>query len=366
MEQITREEMIAAIDDLVDWAYRQICPHEETHRGGAIWEICSSCGAKWADDEGGKPEFKLPEEVANAERVSAALQAAEPAMVVDIRRDLRDGSPSPRILKFTDLGDGEHQLFTLPCPPAKVSHWSLENPGRADQYRAEALAVRRALGFREDADDVAPADLEDAINALRQPATELAPESWREELETIAEILEADGDEWNCAARIRKMLKTSPAKVQVPEGYAGVTVWVGDRQVTQIVNQTELVSSNADELLRRFENARHLLTASPAPAHIPGAGEMIDDHIGDGNEMVSALRQYRHNDDSGFVFAYDKEQTDRIVTGLVEALEQIAESRDVGRYDGKPEDGPMLTDTEMWLIAQEALNTYLQQEETER
>lgn len=50
----------------------------------------------------------------------AALQAAEPAMVVDIRRDLRDGSPSPRILKFTDLGDGEHQLFTLPCPPAKA------------------------------------------------------------------------------------------------------------------------------------------------------------------------------------------------------------------------------------------------------
>lgn len=117
---ITREEMIAAIDDLVDWAHRQICPHEETHRGGAIWEICSSCGAKWADDEGGKPEFKLPEEVVNAERVSAALQAAEPAMVVDIRRDLRDGSPSPRILKFADLGDGEHRLFTLPYPPAKA------------------------------------------------------------------------------------------------------------------------------------------------------------------------------------------------------------------------------------------------------
>lgn len=78
-------------------------------------------------------------------------------------------------------------------------------------------------------------------------------------------VVEMTEDEWKCAARIRKILKTSPAKAQVQEGYAGVTVWVGDRQVTQIVSQTELVYSNADELLRLFENARYLLTASPAP-----------------------------------------------------------------------------------------------------
>lgn len=36
---------------------RNTCSHEETHRGGVIWEICDQCGAKWADDEGGKPEF---------------------------------------------------------------------------------------------------------------------------------------------------------------------------------------------------------------------------------------------------------------------------------------------------------------------
>lgn len=38
------------------------CQHEETHRGGFLWEICDSCGAKWADDEGGKPEWKDPPE----------------------------------------------------------------------------------------------------------------------------------------------------------------------------------------------------------------------------------------------------------------------------------------------------------------
>ena len=34
-------------------ASRNICTHEERHRGGVIWEICDMCGAKWADDKGG-------------------------------------------------------------------------------------------------------------------------------------------------------------------------------------------------------------------------------------------------------------------------------------------------------------------------
>ena len=42
------------------------CEHSETHRGGAIWGICSICGAKWADDEGGKPEFEWPDYVEEA------------------------------------------------------------------------------------------------------------------------------------------------------------------------------------------------------------------------------------------------------------------------------------------------------------
>lgn len=40
---------------------------------------------------------------------------------------------------------------------------------------------------------------------------------------------------------------------------------------------------------------------------------------------------------------------------LVTALEAIAESCDVGRHDGLPEEGPALCATESWLIAKDAL-----------
>ena len=44
------------LSDLIDYANTNTCLHEETHRGGVLWEICDVCGMKWADDEGGKPE----------------------------------------------------------------------------------------------------------------------------------------------------------------------------------------------------------------------------------------------------------------------------------------------------------------------
>ncbi|WP_377662804.1 hypothetical protein SH576_18785 [Pseudomonas aeruginosa] len=64
---------------LVSEVERKTCCHEETHRGGAIWEICDSCGAKWADDEGGKPEFAWPESVEKAREFLATHPAVEQA-----------------------------------------------------------------------------------------------------------------------------------------------------------------------------------------------------------------------------------------------------------------------------------------------
>lgn len=55
-----------------------MCEHEDTHRGGAIWEICDSCGAEWADDEGGRPEYREPVEI------TAALDA------INVLKDFRD------------------------------------------------------------------------------------------------------------------------------------------------------------------------------------------------------------------------------------------------------------------------------------
>ena len=47
----------ALIQQLVEYIEKNTCQHEETHRGGAIWEICDGCNAQWADDRGGKPKF---------------------------------------------------------------------------------------------------------------------------------------------------------------------------------------------------------------------------------------------------------------------------------------------------------------------
>jgi hypothetical protein len=51
------------------------CQHEDTYRGGVIWEICSACGMKWADDMGGRPEWEDPEEWVAADRLLVAVAA---------------------------------------------------------------------------------------------------------------------------------------------------------------------------------------------------------------------------------------------------------------------------------------------------
>jgi hypothetical protein len=58
--------LLCALRDVTHFAERNICSHEETHRGGVLWEICDMCGAKWADDEGGKPAWVEPPEIVSA------------------------------------------------------------------------------------------------------------------------------------------------------------------------------------------------------------------------------------------------------------------------------------------------------------
>lgn len=64
-----------ALEDLIKYSERQICGHEDTHRGGSIWEICDSCGQSWADDRGGKPEFEWPEEIQEANLALAQVKS---------------------------------------------------------------------------------------------------------------------------------------------------------------------------------------------------------------------------------------------------------------------------------------------------
>lgn len=60
------QDLLEVINALVQEIERKTCTHEETHRGGTLWEICDACGAKWADDAGGKPKFKWPDAVIKA------------------------------------------------------------------------------------------------------------------------------------------------------------------------------------------------------------------------------------------------------------------------------------------------------------
>lgn len=68
------ESVMARIKRGLDFGWAQTCMHEETHRGGAIWEICDLCGAKWADDKGGKPAYEHPPELDDAENALAELR----------------------------------------------------------------------------------------------------------------------------------------------------------------------------------------------------------------------------------------------------------------------------------------------------
>ncbi|EHV2087655.1 TPA: hypothetical protein JL066_002920 [Salmonella enterica] len=54
----------------------------------------------------------------------------------------------------------------------QLSRYSV-SPGQADQRTCESRAVRDALGFEKDADNVAPIDLRERIDGMRAPIAEL-------------------------------------------------------------------------------------------------------------------------------------------------------------------------------------------------
>lgn len=60
----------------------------------------------------------------------------------------------------------------------QLSQFSM-SAGHADQRKSESVAVRVALGFSADADDVAPCDLVDAIASLQEQVRALAAENKR-------------------------------------------------------------------------------------------------------------------------------------------------------------------------------------------
>ena len=72
------QDIAKSLRIVTEYAARKICSHDETYRGGAIWEICSMCGAKWADDRGGRPADagKMPKEIEQALELLAIEKSA--------------------------------------------------------------------------------------------------------------------------------------------------------------------------------------------------------------------------------------------------------------------------------------------------
>lgn len=50
-DEALMRDALEALRGAVLEADKHECAHDETYRGGTIWTICRTCGAKWADDE---------------------------------------------------------------------------------------------------------------------------------------------------------------------------------------------------------------------------------------------------------------------------------------------------------------------------
>jgi hypothetical protein len=63
---LRRANLLRLLESAVDHYYRNVCTHEDTHRGGFLWTICDGCGSRWADDQGGFVPFHEPQDITEA------------------------------------------------------------------------------------------------------------------------------------------------------------------------------------------------------------------------------------------------------------------------------------------------------------
>ena len=119
---------------LVKEIEHKTCDHGDTYRGGNIWTICQSCGKEWADDNGGKPEFKWPECVESARAILAAPQQAaeQPSYNTEIERVIaRLDSSDP---DFDDCADAVALIHRLAA--------EIKGPDGYATWRDAAIAER--------------------------------------------------------------------------------------------------------------------------------------------------------------------------------------------------------------------------------
>jgi hypothetical protein len=139
------------VRDLVCEIERNTCTHEETHRGGVLWEICDLCGAKWADDRGGRPEFQWPDCVERArewltqqqgQAVACRWPSCEcPNGTAECpKRTKADAAPPPSAPVGVDVSDlcrKARARFSPSAHPHSVADW-IEQQALAQQSAAES------------------------------------------------------------------------------------------------------------------------------------------------------------------------------------------------------------------------------------
>ena len=72
-----RAPLIVALEEVLNEYDRNVCEHEITHRGGAIWTICDGCGRKWADDEGGFQPHRDPPSIVEARKALSQAKGTD-------------------------------------------------------------------------------------------------------------------------------------------------------------------------------------------------------------------------------------------------------------------------------------------------
>lgn len=106
---VINQTLLDALRALLQRDVMNTCTHEETYRGGVLWTICSDCGRKWADDEGGKPEWVDPPEWTAASEAIIEAEAADnvmPLLVSDVAREFGVGVPD--VVKVLERAGHEH------------------------------------------------------------------------------------------------------------------------------------------------------------------------------------------------------------------------------------------------------------------
>ncbi|MGX5776952.1 hypothetical protein [Methylorubrum zatmanii] len=125
---------------------KNICLHEETHRGGAIWTICAQCGRKWADDEGGFQPYEEPPAVTAAWAALKCEDVSPAPASPGVPDSLREAFKAADLHECWVNGDTA-DVMTNPYPGCGNFNQIAARCATGDLWRKRAVAIAESLNF---------------------------------------------------------------------------------------------------------------------------------------------------------------------------------------------------------------------------